>query len=110
MTTLKEIFTDMPKSFQKDAAAGLSAVICFDLTGEGGGTWCVAIKNSELQIAEGAGETPNLTITASAKDYIDVSTGALNEQLAFMTGRIKAKGDMALALKLPRIFKRAKRA
>jgi putative sterol carrier protein len=108
MPTLKEIFADMPKSFQRDAAGGLSAVICFDLTGEGGGVWCATINSGELQIAEGAGEAPNLTITSSAQDYIDISTGALNEQLAFMTGRLKAKGDMGLAMKLPRIFKRAK--
>jgi putative sterol carrier protein len=47
-----------------------------------------------------------LTITVSAQDYIDISDGKLNEQLAFMTGKLTAKGDMSLAMKMPRMFKR----
>jgi putative sterol carrier protein len=57
-------------------------------------------------VTAGVSERPDLTITASAKDYIDISTGALKEMLAFMTGRITARGDLALAMKLPKIFKR----
>jgi putative sterol carrier protein len=34
-----------------------------------------------------------------------MSTGKLNPQLAFMTGKIKLKGDMALAMKMAQIFK-----
>lgn len=108
MPTLKEIFEDMPKSFQRDAATTIEAVIQFSLTGEGGGTWCATIDKGELRVTEGASPAPSLTITASARDYIDISKGALNEQLAFMTGRLTAKGDLGLAMKLPRIFKRAR--
>ena len=106
MPTVKEIFEQMPASFQPDAAAGLSAVIQFDITGEGGGTWRAIVEDGALRVVEGAIPYPQLTITASTPDYIAISTGALNEQLAFMTGRIRAKGDLRLAMKLPRIFKR----
>ncbi|MBI5478105.1 MAG: SCP2 sterol-binding domain-containing protein [Deltaproteobacteria bacterium] len=94
------------ESFQPEAAAGMSSVIQFDITGEGGGTWRVVIENDARSVVEGAVANPDLVITASAKDYVDISTGALNEQLAFMTGRIRAKGNLGLAMKLPRIFKR----
>ena len=106
MPTVKEIFEQMPASFQPDAAAGLNAVIQFEITGEGGGTWRAVLENGALRIVEGGVPAPELVITASAKDYVDISTGALNEQLAFMTGRIRAKGNTRLAMKLPRIFKR----
>ena len=106
MPTIKEIFDRMPQTFNRDAAVNLSAVIRFDITGDGGGTWCAAIEKGELRIVEGSHEAPDLTITVSAKDYLDISTGALNEQLAFMTGRITPKGDLLLAMKLPKIFQR----
>lgn len=106
MPTVKELFENMPASFQKDAAAGLDVAIQFDITGDAGGKWYAAIKDGELEVIEGAHESPNLTITATAEDYVDISTGKLNEQLAFMTGRITAKGDTLLAFRLPRIFTR----
>jgi putative sterol carrier protein len=106
MPTVHEIFQQMPNSFKKDAAAGIRAVILFDITGAGGGLWCAAIEDGALRVTEGGHATPSLTISASAQDYIDISTGALNEQLAFMTGRITARGDTSLAMKLPRIFVR----
>jgi putative sterol carrier protein len=106
MPTVKEIFERMPASFVEDAALELDVVIQFDITGDGGGKWYAAIEHGAIRVVEGASEAPNLTISATAADYIDISSGALNEQLAFMTGRIRAKGDLGLAMKLPRIFKR----
>ena len=106
MPTVKELFERMPASFQKEAAAGLDVAIQFDITGEAGGKWYSAIRDGALDVVEGAHQSPNLTITVAAQDYIDISTGKLNEQLAFMTGRITARGDTVLAMKLPRIFTR----
>ncbi len=106
MPSVRELFEQMPASFQPDAAAGLSALIQFEITGEGGGTWRVVLDNGKLSIVEGGVPDPELVITATAPDYVAISTGALNEQLAFMTGRIRAKGNLALAMKLPTIFKR----
>jgi putative sterol carrier protein len=105
MTTIKEIFDAMPASFQKDAAAGMNAVYQFDITGEGGGRYYAAVENGALTVAEGEHAAPNITLTIAAQDYINMSTGKLNPQLAFMTGKIKLKGDMALAMKMAQIFK-----
>jgi putative sterol carrier protein len=106
MPTVKQLFETMPESFDQSAAAQIHAVIQFDVTGDGGGRWYAAIDHGTLRVVEGTVESPSLTITVSAQDYIDVSTGALNEQLAFMTGRLTARGDTALAMRLPKIFKR----
>lgn len=106
MPTAKELFEKMPASFDAAAARNIDAVVQFELTGEGGGHWHAVIRRGELSVVEGIHPQPQLTITVSAKDYVDVSTGALNEQLAFMTGRLRAKGDTLLAMKLPQIFRR----
>lgn len=105
MNTIKEIFEAMPASFQKDAAVGLNVLILFDITGDGGGQWQVAINDGELSINEGGHESPTLTLTVTAQDYLDISNGELNAQLAFMTGRLRAAGDLRLAMKMPLLFK-----
>ena len=105
MTTVHDIFDRMPETFLEDKATGMNAVIQFDITGEGGGLWYAAIEDGKLTVAEGEHAGSQLTLTASARDYIDISTGKLNGQLAFMTGRLKAKGDLALAIKMQSIFK-----
>ena len=106
MTTVRSIFDRMPGTFLKDKAAGMNAVIQFDITGEGGGRWYAAIVDGDLTVREGTHEGSRLTLSASAQDYIDISTGKLSDQLAFMTGRIRATGDLALAMKMQSIFKR----
>ena len=106
MPSVRDLFENMPRSFDATAAAGVDAVILFDITGEGGGKWYATIRESAVSIAEGSDVSPDLTISASAKDYVDIVTGALNEQLAFMTGRITARGNTRLAMKLPKIFPR----
>jgi putative sterol carrier protein len=103
--TVQEIFDAMPKSFQKDAARGLNAVYQFDITGDGGGKWYAAITNGELAVTKGEHASPSITITMAAQDYINLTEGKLNPQMAFMTGKIKIKGDLGLGMKMQQIFK-----
>ena len=106
MPTVKELFDNMPSTFQKEAAVGMTVVYQFDITGEGGAKYHAAITDGELSVIEGQHEDPSITITMTAQDYIDLSTDKLNGQMAFMTGKLKIKGDLSLAMKMPKIFKR----
>ena len=54
---------------------------------------------------QGTAESPNLTLMADASEYVDIITGKLNAMTAFMEGKIKAKGDLNLAMKLIDFFK-----
>ena len=106
MTTVRSIFERMPETFIKEKAVGLNAVVQFDIPGEGGGRWYAAIVDGELTVKEGTHPDSQLTLTAAAPDYIAISTGKLSDQLAFMTGKIRAKGDLKLAMKMQSIFSR----
>jgi putative sterol carrier protein len=103
-TSSKQVFEQMPAHLNKDAAKGLNAVFQFDLSGDGGGKWAVLVNNDQCQIQEGAHPSPNVTISMSAKDHLDLATGKLNGQMAFMTGKLRIQGDMGLALKLQSLF------
>ncbi len=105
MASVRELFERMPRAFQKQAASGLNAVYQFDLSGDGGGKWCVEVQNGELSVSEKEHPSPAVTITATAADYIAIAEGKVNRTMAVMTGKMKIKGSMTLALKLQQIFK-----
>jgi putative sterol carrier protein len=103
-SSCKQVFEQMPGHFKKDAAQGLDAVYQFDLSGEGGGKWQVLINNDKCEVKEGEHPSPNITISMSAQDYLDMVSGKLNPQMAFMTGKLRIAGDMGLALRLQGLF------
>lgn len=103
-TTPKEIFAAMPGRFNKDAAKGLNATFQFDLSGDNGGKWHAIINNETCQVKEGAAASPSITISMTAQDYVDMTTGKLNGQVAFMSGKLRIAGDMGLALRLQSLF------
>ena len=104
--TPKEYFADMPAAFQKDMAGDLNATYLFELGGEEGGTWFVQIGNGEIEVGEGAKENPDVTLRADAKDYVDIAEGRSNAMLAMATGKFKIQGNLGLAMKLEKVFKR----
>lgn len=44
------------------------------------------------------------TMHLKAEDFVKMTTGKLKPTTAFMTGKLKIKGDMSLAMKLEKIL------
>jgi len=103
-TSCKQAFELMPTRFNKEAGKGLTAVYQFDLSGDGGGKWQVEIANDQCSVKEDAHASPNITLSMTASDYLDMLAGKLNGQMAFMTGKLRIAGDMGLALRLQSLF------
>jgi putative sterol carrier protein len=104
LTSVAEVFEVLSSRFDADAAAGLSATYQFNLVGDAGGTYHVFVDGGQCEVHRGAAASPNITITMTASDYLDMINGLLNPQLAFMGGKLKIKGDMSLALKMQELF------
>jgi putative sterol carrier protein len=104
MPTVKETFDAMPGRFKADRAQGVKAVVQYDITGEGGGTYQVEIDDGKCAVKEGAAPAPQLTLSMAANDWVDMVSGKLNPQMAFMSGKLKHKGDMALLMRLGGMF------
>ncbi len=45
------------------------------------------------------------TVSVSQEDFIGMTNGSVNPMTAFMSGKIKVKGDMGLAMKLQTLLK-----
>ena len=104
MPTVKETFDAMAGRFKPERAAGTSAVVQYDISGDGGGTWHAVIKDGTCAVAEGPGTNPALTLQMSAQDWLDMTSGKQSGQMLFMSGKLKLKGDMGLAMKLGSMF------
>jgi putative sterol carrier protein len=104
MPTVKDSFDAMPSRFRSDKASGTNAVIQYDVAGEGGGTWHAVIKDGACTVNQGPATTPNLTLQVSAQDWLDMLSGKQSGQMLFMSGKLKIKGDMGLAMKLGSMF------
>jgi putative sterol carrier protein len=105
MPTVKETFDLMPTKFKAANAAGVNKTIQYDISGDGGGTWHAVIKDGACTVNSGAAASaPDLTVTMASSDWLDMIGGKLNGQMAFMSGKLKLKGDMGLAMKLGSLF------
>jgi putative sterol carrier protein len=103
--TVKETFEAMSGRFRSERAQGLKAIIQYDITGPDGCTYHVDIADGQCAVREGgATAQPDLTLTMSAQDWLDMLSGKLSGQVAFMSGKLKHKGDMSLLMRLPGLF------
>jgi putative sterol carrier protein len=88
-----------------EKVAGMNGVFQFDLGGENGGVWHVSLANGDGHVAEGPAENPGVTISMAADDFVALTEGKLDGTMAFMSGKLKVKGDMGLAMKLQTLLR-----
>ena len=103
-TDVKETFSKMSEVFNPGAAAGVDAVFQFEITGEGAGNWSVIIKEGACQIQEGAHESPTVTLTMSGETWLAIVNKQTNGMQAFMSGQLKATGDVMLGSRIEQFF------
>lgn len=103
---VREIFAEIKNRVDANPAkvSGLNASYQFELSGESGGTFHASFQNGTYDIGEGAAANPGCTIIMSAGDFKAMVSGSLNATAAFMSGRLKLKGDMGLAMKLQTVL------
>jgi len=82
---------------------GIDASIQLIITGDQGGDWMIVIKDEKAEVKAGTVENPKITVKMKDENYVKMVNGELSGQKAFMTGKLKFKGDMATALKLRKL-------
>lgn len=103
-STVAEIFAEIPSQFDPAAWGPEDAVLQFNITGEGGGQWNADIKEGKITISEGINKEPSMTVTCTAQDMLAIVNGELSAVSAFMQGRVKIDGNLALAMKLQNLL------
>ena len=97
------IFEQLGKASNAEVVGKVGAIYRFDI--KSGGTvrsWLVDLKNGSGKVTEITGKDTKgeCTISMDDNNFVNLMTGKLDGQSAFMGGQLKIKGDMMLAMKL----------
>ena len=97
----KDFFDSLPTRADADKLAGMNNSYLFDIEGEG--QWQVVVADGAITVTEGEGAA-DTTISTSGETFDQIVAGDQNPTTAYMTGKLKIKGDMGAAMKLQKLF------
>jgi len=80
-------------------------VFQFEISGGGGGSWHVMVKDGECRVKEGSHGSPTTTIKMGDGDFVKLISGELNAMSAFTGGKLKIEGDLMKSQLIEKIFK-----
>ncbi len=95
---MSEILTKAAEAMSpKVASAGFDSSLKIAVEGEG----ALLINSSGVSLSD---EDADCTLSMNADTFQGLIAGSVNPTTAFMTGKIKATGDMTVAMKLSGVF------
>ena len=97
----REFFESLESRVDPAKAAGLTASYRFEI--DGAGTWLVEVDDGKVSVTEN-GDDADTTISASAETFTKIANGEQNPTSAYMSGKLKVKGDIGQAMKLQKLF------
>jgi len=104
---LGEIFGRMPSLFRADRAGTTNAVVHWNVGDGPDGrvdTYELVIADGTCALSPAPTHEPKLALTLGQADFLKVVSGNANPVMMFMTGKLKAKGDLGLAAKIADLF------
>jgi putative sterol carrier protein len=101
VASAREFFESLESRADESKAEGMNASYLFDI--EGAGQWKVDVTDGKVKVTEGAGDA-DTTITTNEETFEKIVNGQQNPTMAYMSGKLKVKGDMSQALKLQKLF------
>jgi putative sterol carrier protein len=99
--SVQEFFSNLSSQADPSKTAGMNNSYLFDI--EGAGQWLVSVNDGAVEVTEGSGDA-DTTIATTEENFLAISRGELNPTTAYMTGKLKIKGDMGAAMKLQKLF------
>ena len=103
-STPQQVFDSMRGSFQPAKARGIHARYQWDLSGPEGGQWWIDVDDGKYKMGKGKIDNPSVTFVAKDKDWVAVSNHQIGGTWAYLTRRLRIRGDQGLARKLGEIF------
>lgn len=103
-STPQDVFDAMRGSFQPAKAKGVHASYQWDLSGPNGGEWWIEVNDGTYKMGKGQIDHPSVTFIAKDKDWVAICHDQLSGTWAYLTGRLKVRGDQGTARKLGEMF------
>jgi putative sterol carrier protein len=100
-TTSREFFEGLESRIDPAKTAGMTNTYLFEIDGQ---QWTVAVDDGDVKVREGDSGDSDCTISATEETFKKIAAGDQNPTSAYMTGKLKVKGDMGAAMKLQKLF------
>jgi len=97
----REFFETLESRVDSAKAGGLTATYRFEI--DGAGTWTVDVDDGKVSVSEN-GADADCTIATSSDTFMKIANGEQNPTAAYMSGKLKVKGDIGQAMKLQKLF------
>jgi putative sterol carrier protein len=99
--TVEEFFRALPSRADQSKTGGMNNSYVFAI--DGAGTWTVRVADGAVTVDEGD-TGGDCTIATSAETFQRIVAGQQNPTVAYMSGKLKIRGDMGAAMKLQKLF------
>jgi putative sterol carrier protein len=100
--SVSQFFEELPSRVDESRTAGMNNTYRFEV--DGAGSWTVDVQNGKVSVAQDGDAEPDVTISSSEETFLKLVQGEQNPTTAYMTGKLKIKGDMGAAMKLQKLF------
>jgi hypothetical protein len=88
-----------------DLARRINGSYQISLSGAGGGTWVIDLtKRDTGEVRQGTLDTSEIKMRMSVPDFLDLSRGKLETQMAIVQGKLQFEGPLRLALELRQLI------
>jgi alkyl sulfatase BDS1-like metallo-beta-lactamase superfamily hydrolase len=105
--TTKQVFSEkvaVKLNENPGQSKAIGGVYEFNVPDAENSIWTIDLTKDADFVTEGSSGKADVTITISESDLSDIIEKKLNPQMAFMSGKLKVKGNMGMALKLGNIL------
>ncbi len=100
--SVPDILDNLETAFNPSQADNLNA--CFQFIIDDDDNFYFTIDQQTITSATGLHEDPDITLKLNLTTFSDIIYGKLGGTKAFMTGRLKAEGNIILAKRLSKLF------
>ncbi|MFC7440394.1 SCP2 sterol-binding domain-containing protein [Laceyella putida] len=97
---IERVLGENPKSVQ-----GINAIYQYDLSGDDGATFQLHLTEGRVKAEKGAPAEADCILQMSVRDFKDMLLGNISGTAAFMSGKLKIKGNIGLAMKMEKILR-----
>src|SRR4051812_14333050 len=99
--SVEAFFQELPNRVDAAKTGGMNNSYVFDI--DGAGVWTVRVADGAVTVDEGD-TGGDCRISTSAEVFQKIVAGEQNPTAAYMSGKLKVKGDMGAAMKLQKLF------
>jgi len=106
ISAMQSTFSQLSEAEKKTRMKKTNAVFELQVTNEKKETvtWTIDMKKTGTVLKGSAKPKADVTLILSDATLVDLASGATNGQKAFMTGKLKIKGNLMLATKLDELI------